>query len=134
VVARYVRPGGRFYLAEIHPIAQAFENEVVAEGELRLSYPYWEHDAPLTFATAGSYADPTATIRATREHGWDHSLGEIVTALVDAGLVIRSLREYPFCEWQLAFTVRGADGRWHLPGDLDGRMPLFFSILAEKPA
>jgi SAM-dependent methyltransferase len=132
VVAHFVRPGGRFYVAEIHPIAQAFENEGVAPGELRLAYPYWEHDAPLTFATAGSYADPTAEVAATREHGWDHSLGEIVTALVDAGLEIRSLREYPFCEWKLDFTERAPDGTWRLPGDLDGRMPLFFSILATK--
>jgi SAM-dependent methyltransferase len=133
VVARFVRPGGRFYVAEIHPVAQAFENEGVAPGELRLTYPYWEHDAPLTFPTAGSYADPTAELAATREHGWDHSLGEIVTALVDAGLEIRSLREYPFCEWKLDFTEPSPDGSWRLPGDLDGRMPLFFSILATKP-
>jgi ubiquinone/menaquinone biosynthesis C-methylase UbiE len=133
VVARYVRPGGRFYVNEIHPIAQAFESEGVAVGELRLAYPYWEHIAPLTFPVDGSYADRTAAIDATREHGWDHSLGEIVTALVDAGLVIRSLREYPFCEWQLDFAEHAPDGTWRLPGDLDGRMPLSFSILAEKP-
>jgi SAM-dependent methyltransferase len=133
VVARFVRPGGRFYIAEIHPIAQAFENEGVALGELRLTYPYWEHDQPLTFATQGSYADPTASIATPREHGWDHSLGEIVTALVDAGLVVQSLREYPFCEWKLDFAERGDDGRWRLPGELDGRLPLFFSILATKP-
>jgi SAM-dependent methyltransferase len=133
VVAHFVRPGGRFYLAEIHPVAQAFENEGVAPGELRLTYPYWEHDAPLTFATEGSYADPTATLTAEREHGWDHALAEIVTALVDAGLEIRSLREYPFCEWKLDFLVDAGDGTWRLPGDLDGRMPLFFSILATKP-
>jgi SAM-dependent methyltransferase len=134
VMAHFVRPGGRFYIADIHPIAQAFESEGVSPGELRLAYPYWEHPEPLTFAVAGSYADRTAEVAATREHGWDHSLGEIVTGLVDAGLTICSLREYSFCAWQLDFTERGADGRWRLPGDLDGRMPLFFSILAEKPA
>ena len=39
------------------------------------------------------------------EYGWDHGLGEIVTALIDAGLRIESLREYPFVEWKLAFLV-----------------------------
>jgi SAM-dependent methyltransferase len=134
VVAHYVRPGGRFYLNEIHPVAQALESEGVGLGELRLVYPYWEHATPLTFPVEGSYADRSAEIAVTREHGWDHSLGEIVTALIDAGLVIRSLREYPFCEWQLDFAVKGPDGKWRLPGELDGRMPLSFSILAEKPA
>jgi len=134
VVAHFVRPGGRFYITEIHPIAQAFENEGVAPGELRLSYPYWEHDAPLTFPVQGSYADPTAAVAATAEHGWDHGLGEIVSALVEAGLEIRSLREFPFCEWRLDFLEERDDGRWRLPGDGDGRMPLFFSILATKPS
>jgi 2-polyprenyl-3-methyl-5-hydroxy-6-metoxy-1,4-benzoquinol methylase len=133
VVAHFVRPGGRFYITEIHPVTNAFENEGVGAGELRLEYPYWEHEAPLSFPVQGSYADPEAEVRATVEHGWDHSLGEIVTALVDAGLAIRSLREYPFCNWRLDFLEERPDGTWRLPGELDGRLPLSFSILATKP-
>jgi SAM-dependent methyltransferase len=133
VVAHFVRPGGRFYITEIHPVANAFENEGVAPGELRLEYPYWEHEAPLTFPVQGSYADPTATIAAEREHGWDHGLGEIVSALIDAGLRIESLREYPFVDWPIDFLEERDDGTWRLPGELDGRLPLFFSILAAKP-
>jgi SAM-dependent methyltransferase len=133
VVAHFVRPGGTFYIAEIHPIAQAFENEGVTPGELRLTYPYWEHPQPLTFPVQGSYADPTAEVGVEREHGWDHGLGEIVTALVDAGLRIERLREYPYCEWKLDFLVEGPDGRWVMPADVAGEMPLFFSIKASKP-
>jgi SAM-dependent methyltransferase len=132
VVAHFVRPGGRFYITEIHPVAQAFENEGVAPGELRLAYPYWEHEVPLSFAVQGSYADPTARIAAEREHGWDHGLGEIVSALIEAGLRIESLREYPFVDWKLDFLEERPDGTWRLPGELDGRLPLFFSILASK--
>ncbi|HET7472692.1 MAG TPA: class I SAM-dependent methyltransferase [Candidatus Limnocylindrales bacterium] len=133
VIAHFLRPGGRFYITEIHPVAQAFENEGVRPGELRLTYPYWEHEAPLTFAVQGSYADPTAEVAAAHEHGWDHGLGEIVTALIDAGLRIETVREYPFCEWKLDFLEERDDGTWRLPGELDGRLPLFFSILATKP-
>jgi SAM-dependent methyltransferase len=133
VVARFVRPGGRFYITEIHPVAQAFENEGVTPGELVLRYPYWEHRAPLTFPVQGSYADPTADVKATAEHGWDHGLGEIVTALIEAGLEIRSLREYPFVDWQLDFLSEAEDGTWRLPPDVAGEMPLFFSLLAVKP-
>ncbi|MDA8238686.1 MAG: methyltransferase domain-containing protein [Chloroflexi bacterium] len=134
VVAHFLRPGGTFYVAEIHPVAQAFENEGVAPGELRLAYPYWEHTEPLTFAVHGSYADPGAQVAAEREHGWDHGLGEIVTALVDAGLRIESLREYPFVEWKLDFLVEGPDGRFRLPGGTPGELPLSFSLRATKPA
>jgi SAM-dependent methyltransferase len=133
VVAHFVRPGGTFYITEIHPVANAFENEGVQPGELRLAYPYWEHAAPLAFPVEGSYADPTAAVQARTEYGWDHGLGEIVTALADAGLRIESLREYPFCLWRLDYLEHGGDGRWRLPGDLDGRLPLFFSLRATKP-
>jgi SAM-dependent methyltransferase len=133
VVAHFVRPGGTFYIAEVHPVANAFENEGVQPGELKLTYPYWEHREPMAFPVQGSYADPTANVNATTEYGWDHGLGEIVSALTDVGLRIESLREYPFCLWRLDYLVEGEDGRWRLPGDLDGRLPLFFSIRATKP-
>jgi SAM-dependent methyltransferase len=132
VVARYVAPGGRFFISEIHPIAQAFENEGVRPGELRLAYPYWEHAAPLTFAVRGSYADPDADVGDHTEHGWDHGLGEIVTALVGAGLRIERLVEHPFLEWKIDWLVEAADGTWVLPPGT-GEMPLMFSLLATKP-
>jgi SAM-dependent methyltransferase len=133
VVAHFVRPGGRFYITEIHPVAQAFEDEGIAPGELRLRYPYWEHRAPLAFPVVGSYADPTATVATPTEYGWDHGLGEIVTALVEAGLRIESLREYPFVDWPVGFLVEADDGTWRLPPGTAGELPLFFSILATKP-
>ena len=111
-----------------------FENEGVAPGELRLAYHYWSHAEPLTFDVHGSYADPGAVTEPTLvEHGWDHSLGEIVTALIDAGLRIEFLHELDFCEWKLDFLVEGEDGRWRLPADTKGQLPLFFSIRATKP-
>jgi len=134
VVAHFVRPGGRFYITEIHPVAQVFENEGVEPGELRLVYPYWEHRAPLAFDNIGSYADPDAPVTVPKEYGWDHGLGEIVTALIQAGLRIESLREYPFLLWKLDFLTEAADGTWRLPETVKGELPLFFSILASKPA
>ena len=70
---------------------------------------------------------------ATVEHGWDHGLGEIVTALIEAGLRIESLREFPFAEWKLDFLVEGPDGRFRLPEGTPGELPLFFSLRATKP-
>ena len=133
VAARYVAPGGRFFLSEIHPIAQAFENEGVGPGELRLAYPYWEHEAPLTFPVKGSYADPDADVGEHTEHGWDHGLGEIVTALIDAGLRIERLVEHPFLEWKVDWLEEAENGTWVMPPGA-GELPLMFSLVARKPA
>jgi SAM-dependent methyltransferase len=133
VAAHFVKPGGFFYVTEVHPIAQVFENEDVQPGELRLTYPYWSHRDPLTFEVHGSYADPSAPTDGLVEHGWDHSLGEIVTALIDAGLRIEFLREFDFANWPIDFLVEGTDGRWRLPPGTAGELPLFFSLKASKP-
>jgi SAM-dependent methyltransferase len=133
VVAHFVRPGGRFYITEVHPVVQAFADEGVAPGELRLAYPYWEHRQPLALPVQGSYADPTADVQTRTEYGWDHSLGEIVNALIGAGLQIQSLREHPFLNWKVDFLVQAADGTWRLPPGTPGELPLSFSILATRP-
>ncbi len=136
VVAHFVKPGGVFYISEIHPVANVFENEGVEPGELRLAYPYWEHPEPLVFEVKGSYADPTADVGEQSEHGWDHGLGEIVTALIDAGLRLEWLRETDTLEWAADFLVEEppGSGRHRLPDGAGGQLPLMFSLLARKPA
>lgn len=133
VVAHFVRPGGIFFITEAHPVMNVFENEGVAPGELRLAYPYWEHETPLTFAVKGSYADPEADAGQQTEYSWDHGLGEIVTALIEAGLVIERLVEHPFLEWKVDYLVEDGMGRWVLPPDAAGELPLTFSLVARKP-
>jgi SAM-dependent methyltransferase len=135
VIARFVAPGGRFFITEAHPVLNVFENDGVAAGELRLVYPYWEHREPLVFAVHGSYADPDAEVGDETEHSWDHGLGEIVTALIDAGLRIEALVEHPFLAWKVDFLVEDpADsGEWRLPPGTRGELPLMFSLLASKP-
>jgi len=95
VVAHFLAPGGTFFITEAHPVFNSFQDEGVGPGELRLTYPYWEHRDPLVFEVKGSYADPGADFGEQKVHGWDHGLGEIVTALIDAGLRIESLEEHP---------------------------------------
>ena len=133
VAAQYVRPGGFLYVTEIHPVAQVFENEGVEPGELRLAYPYWSHAEPLRFEVKGSYADREAATEGLVEYGWDHSLGEILTSLADAGLRLEFLHEFDFVRWPVEFLVEGEDGRWRLPAGSKGSLPLFFSLKVTKP-
>jgi SAM-dependent methyltransferase len=134
VAAHFVRPGGFLYLTEIHPVAEVFENEGVEPGELRLAYPYWSHAEPLRFEVKGSYADREAPTDGLVEYGWDHSLGEILTSLADAGLRLEFIHEFDFVRWPVDFLVEGGDRRWRLPEGSKGTLPLFFSLKATKPA
>lgn len=134
VVAHFVRPGGTFYMTEGHPVMWVFDDENVSVGELRLRYSYFERPEPDAFVPEGSYADPSAHVDTPHGYNWGHGLGEVITALVRAGLRIEAVHEYPWVEWPTPFLEEQPDGTYRLPEDTPGELPLFFSILATKPS
>src|SRR5204863_3368622 len=127
VAAHFVKPGGFFYITEIHPIAGVFDDSDGVR-DLRLRYPYFSHVEPISLATQGSYADRNAKVAQEVEYGWSHGMGEIVTALTAAGLHIDFLHEFPFAEWPISFLEPALDGTHRLPAEHDGKLPLFFSL------
>lgn len=125
VVAALLRPGGRFYLTEFHPVEWIFgEDDVVAK------YDYFTPAEGLPYTFGGSYADRSAVTTANDTVQWNHPLGEVVTALVGAGLAVRLLREHatsPLQRWP--FMVPADDGTWRMPDDRPS-LPFMYSILA----
>jgi SAM-dependent methyltransferase len=132
VVAHFLKPGGRFFIVEGHPFSWTLDDED-ATG-LTITYPYFQDAEPLTFEQDGSYADESATLTHRRTHEWNHPLGETITALIDAGLTIERVREYPFCSWRMVpLMERDADGWWKLPVGYPS-LPFLFSIRALNDA
>ena len=68
-------------------------------------------------------------------HEWNHGLGEIVTALLDAGLVITGLTEHDSVPWEAlpGQMSRDASGEWRL-ADRPWRLPCSYTLQAVKPA
>jgi SAM-dependent methyltransferase len=130
VVAHFVKPGGIFYITEVHPVALSMSDTPPP----RPINPYWERTEPQSFPVGGSYADLTAEVSTPLEHSWNHAISEIVQSLIDAGLTIELFREYPWCDWDLGFCAQRDDGLWYLQDDVEGELPLFFAIRARKRA
>ena len=131
VVAACLASGGAFYIRESHPLQHALDDER-DDDELRLVAPYFETPEPRRFDDPDSYTGTGATFEDTTTYQWNHGLGEVVTALIDAGLSIDFLHEHTFTEYRaLPGMVRGADGLYRLP-DRPERLPLMYSILAHK--
>ena len=128
VAFRYLKPGGTFYIVEFHPVLQTLESS--ASGEARPFYSYFRKELYLggdepSYAGEGTIASP--------KFEWQHSLGEIVTTLVEAGLKIEFLHEFPYCYYQaLPTMVQGEDGWWRFPENNDS-IPQMYSIRATKP-
>lgn len=127
VVAHFLKPGGVFYIVELHPFADVFKNEGVTE--LRVAYPYFSGPEPLRFETHGTYADPNADYHSV-EYGWIHPLSEIINSLINAGLRIEYLHEFPYTfEQRFSFQTRDEEGRWRL-NKMENMLPLLFSLKA----
>ncbi|MBN1137107.1 MAG: class I SAM-dependent methyltransferase [Anaerolineae bacterium] len=130
VIAHFLKPGGVFYIVDGHPFACVFYNEKDATG-LRVAYPYFEQATPEAYPCDGSYATDAELHYTSYE--WPHSLSEIVNALLEAGLQIEFLHEFPYAAYQcLPFMVQGADGWWRLPEGGES-VPFLFSLKAIKP-
>lgn len=133
VAASFVAPGGFLYVAELHPATQTLDDEPGIE-DLRLGYPYWTRpEAPLRFEEEGTYADVDAPIKLP-EYCWQHGLGDIVTAVIDAGLTLEFLHEHDRTVYpQLPFLVEDGDGWWRLPDGMPAQ-PFLFSLRASRAA
>lgn len=131
VVAHFLAPGGTFYVADIHPLLEIFDEDAEPP-QLRLHYPYFHEPQPRRFTYSGSYAAPDAPLESV-EYAWMHDLGEIVGAVLGAGLRVVSLREYEHLAWKFFPWMVPADdrGRFKLP-DGTPRLPLSFSLTAVK--
>jgi len=134
LVHRYLKPGGVFYIVELHPVSGIFE-ETEDGQDLRVTTPYFPQAEPLKFDVVGSYADPQAKVNHPVEYGWPHSLSEILNALLSAGLMIEYLHEFPYTVEPSFFPnlVEPIGERcWRLKKHADA-VPLMFSLRAHRP-
>lgn len=128
--AAALRPGGRLVLVEMHP----FYDMVAAVDPLRLDFPY-AFDGPHRFDEPGSYADSEASVVATASVVYGHSLGEIVTAAIAAGLRVEALHEHLAADFDPrgSMLTPGPDGRYRL--EIGGQqLPILFTLVAAQPA
>jgi SAM-dependent methyltransferase len=131
VVGRLLKPGGIFYIREAHPVLWALEDER-ADDALVIGRPYFETPEPKRWDDEPLWDEGRARLAHMTCYEWSHGLGEIVTALIDAGLAIQSLKEHRRCLWQaLRFMAQDKGGWWVLP-DGPERLPLMYSIRAVK--
>ena len=143
VVAACLRDGGMLYVYEGHPMLWTLDQDR-DDTLLVAREPYFERGEPMVYEDDATYVDgPKLEMRPTCE--WNHGLGEIVTALVDAGLSIAFVHEHREVPWQalpwmepVGPGAHGADGRyqsnrmWRLPEAQRDVVPLMYSLLAVK--
>jgi len=132
-VAALLRPGGRLFVREGHPMLFTIDETVT--DALVVRYPYVETVEPLVFDEDTTYVETTHLITNTTTHEWNHGLGEVMTELLDVGMRLTMLVEHDSVPWMaLPEQMRlGADGEWRLV-DRPERLPLTYTLQALKLA
>jgi SAM-dependent methyltransferase len=141
-IADILNPGGRFVLVDFHPAADIFDKD-------------WNHvrdypsgGEPLLLkegvgdyvAASGGGLTPAGFVEGVRDfenpegcYLFQWGLGEVVTALAEAGLKITALEEYPYANGESKFAgMRELPGKRMGPPEGVPTIPLMYSIRAEK--
>lgn len=125
IVSHFLKPGGRFLFAEFHPVVWMFDNDFT-----KVAYDYF-NTGPIVETETGTYADKSAPI-AIEYVGWNHSLGEVMSALLSQNLAITAFKEYNYSPHNCFNGMEQLGERKFRIRHLEKDIPMVYSIVAEK--
>jgi SAM-dependent methyltransferase len=129
-IAKVLKPGGRFVMIDFHPAIGMFEFD------WSLVYDYMGGKRILTGGVGDyvgdDYESKFKNPHVAHEFPW--GIADIITPLLEAGLILTQFKEYPYINgWRRFPEMRNEERRFYLLDDKPV-MPLMFSIIATKPA
>jgi SAM-dependent methyltransferase len=134
VVARLLRPGGRLFIREGHPMLWALADPR-PDQLLVVDHPYFEREEPTVWTGGGTYVTTEVEFQHNVSMEWNHGLGEIVSALLAEGMTITGLAEHDSAPWDAlpGMTQEAGGGEFRLT-DRPWRLPHTYTLQAVKTA
>ncbi|WP_456423960.1 class I SAM-dependent methyltransferase [Lutibacter sp.] len=127
IITSKLKKDGVFYLIEFHPIVWMFD---YLQSPPKLKYPYLQGEV-IYEEYKGTYTDKGADI-ISKEYGWNHGLGEVVSALVTAGLQIDFLHEFESSPYNSFPEMEQTEDGMYILKENKQLFPLIYSIRATK--
>ncbi len=125
MIAERLKSGGTFFMAEFHPIVWMFD---YLETPASMKYGYMQKEV-IYEEYEGTYANQDSKM-VTKEYGWNHGLGEVVSALTEAGLHIEFLKEYDESPYDVLPNLTKTENNMYV--SKDKLYPLIFTLKATK--
>jgi SAM-dependent methyltransferase len=131
VVAGLLRPGGRLFIREGHPMLWGLDEDADPPA---MRYSYFEHEEPLVFDEPGTYVETDVVFQHEKSASWNHGIGEIITALLNEGLRLTAFVEHDSVPWEAlpGHMTRDDAGEWRLTEQPD-RLAASYTLQAVKP-
>ncbi len=135
VVARLLRPGGRLFIREGHPVLWSL-GDARPDGLVTVEHPYVERAEPTVWQEGGTYVETDVEFEHVTTHEWNHGIGQILTAVLDAGLTITGFEEHDSAPWPPipAYVEPAAHPGEYRLRDRPWRVPFTYTLQAVKPA
>ncbi len=131
VVADLLKPGGRLFIREGHPMLWSIDE--ARTDWIVVDYPYFETEHPLVDEDSGTYVETDVEFRNNLTHSWNHGLGEIITALANVGMQLTGLVEHDSAPWDAlpGQMTCDSDGEWRL-SERPERLACTYTLQAVK--
>ena len=123
VAAKMLKPGGKFLLVDFHPFVWTLDDDFK-----QVHYHYFNEEAIIE-KTTGTYADRNAPIE-IETVGFNHSLSEIINNLIQSGLTIDCLNEYPYSPYSCFPNLTEIEPRKFIFTHFGSKIPMVYAIVA----
>jgi SAM-dependent methyltransferase len=132
VVSQLLKPAGRLFIREGHPIVWALCNPR-PDQLLVIEYPYFETADGTEFIETKTYVEHEGEVAAPRSISFNHGIGEILTAILRAGLRLTAFEEHRSVPWD-PFGAAGCKDDWgeYCLREQPERLPATYTLQAVK--
>ena len=125
IIAHFLKPNGQFILVEFHPIVWMFSDDFQ-----QIEFNYME-SGPIVEEIQGTYTDRNAPMK-EKSICWNHGLSTVINALIKAGLKMTDFQEYNYSPYDCFENTIKIDERKYKIKGLEDKIPMVYSVKAEK--
>lgn len=125
IIARYLKPGGRFVFAEFHPAVWMFDDDFT-----HLQYRYFNSGA-IEESYSGTYANESADLHQDYVM-WNHGMAEVIQSLLQQGLTLDFLQEYDYSPYNCLQHMEEVGPNRYRIRHLGDKLPLVYALTAHK--
>ena len=126
IIKHFLKPGGSFVFVDFHPVIWMFDDNLE-----KIIYSYFQREAIVEEET-GTYADPQAPFGTTTVT-WNHSLSQVLNALLTAGFQLEKFKEYESSPFNCLRNMEEISPGQFQIRHLKDKLPMVYALRARRP-